>query len=70
VIFSLTAKFTLIHFETPEIAKMLHNVNKGSGIGSFEKTFYRRFAVLALNVHGFPIDKNHIGFLKVSENDF
>jgi hypothetical protein len=51
VIFSLSAKIALIHFETSEIAKMLHNVYKGSFV-SFEETFHRRFAVLALNVHG------------------
>jgi hypothetical protein len=27
--FSVAAKITLIHFETPEIAKMLHDVYKG-----------------------------------------
>jgi hypothetical protein len=34
-IFSLAAKIALIHFETPEIAKMLHNVYKGSCIGKY-----------------------------------
>jgi hypothetical protein len=34
-IFSLVAKIALIHFETPEIAKMLHNVYKGSWIGKY-----------------------------------
>jgi hypothetical protein len=43
-------------FRTPEIAKMLHTVYKGSCIGQyalrrFEETFHRRFAALALNVH-------------------
>jgi hypothetical protein len=54
-ILSLTAKIAVIHFETREIAKMLHNVYKGSWVGkylSFEETFHHRFAVLALNVHG------------------
>jgi hypothetical protein len=46
-IFSLA----LIHFETPKIAKMLHNVYKVGEV-SFEETFHRTFAVLALNVHG------------------
>jgi hypothetical protein len=46
-IFSLA----LIHFETPKIAKMLHNVYKVWQV-SFEETFHRRFAVLVLNVHG------------------
>jgi hypothetical protein len=41
-IFSLVTKIALIHFETPEIVKMLRNVYKGS----FEETFHRRFAVL------------------------
>jgi hypothetical protein len=45
-IFSLAVKIALIHFETPEIAKMLHNVY------IFEETFHSKFAVLALNVHG------------------
>jgi hypothetical protein len=52
-----------------EITKMLHNVYKVSCIGIwevfFEETFYRRFAVLALNV---TIDQNHIGFLQVGES--
>jgi hypothetical protein len=33
--FSLAAKIALIHFETPEIAKMLQNVHKGSCIGKY-----------------------------------
>jgi hypothetical protein len=36
----------------------------------FKETFHRRFAVVALNVHGlrrFAIDENHIGFLQVGE---
>jgi hypothetical protein len=32
-IFALAAKIAVIHFETPEIGKMLHNVYKGSCIG-------------------------------------
>jgi hypothetical protein len=53
-IFSLAAKIALIHFEMPEITKMLHNVYKGSCTGKyiFEETFHSRFTVLALNVHG------------------
>jgi hypothetical protein len=34
-IFSLAAKIALIHFETPEIAKMLHNIYKGLCIGKY-----------------------------------
>jgi hypothetical protein len=35
---------------------------------SFEETFHRRFAVLALNVHGLRrTSNNHIGFLQVGE---
>jgi hypothetical protein len=65
-------QIALFHFETPEITKMLHNVYKVSCIGIwevfFEETFHRRFAVLALNVTGFAIDQNHIGFLQVGES--
>jgi hypothetical protein len=71
-IFSLATKIALFDFETPEITKMLHNVYKVSCIGIwevfFEETFHRRFAVLALNVTGFTIDQNHIGFLQVGES--
>jgi hypothetical protein len=51
----MAAKIALIHFETLEIAKMLHNVYIQRFVHweiSFEVTFQRRFAVLALNVHG------------------
>jgi hypothetical protein len=35
---------------------------------SFEETFHRRFAVLALNVHSFSQDQNHIDFVQVNES--
>jgi hypothetical protein len=65
----VAAKIMLIHLETPEIAKMLHNVYKGSCIGkyAFEETFHRSFALLALNVPGFAIDQNNIDFLQVGK---
>jgi hypothetical protein len=59
----LAAKIALINFKTPEIAKMLHNVYKGSCTGkylSFEATFHRRFAVVALNVGFLQVGESHL----------
>jgi hypothetical protein len=54
VIFSLAVKITLSHSKRPKSRRCWTTFTKVRALRkvSFEATFHRRFAVLALNVHG------------------